>query len=131
MAFSSGSTLQQTDEVAPVGGGAVGGGGVTANTEIASFRPGSLSQGSLLLSHYARHEWTIESVLFVAGTPPSSDFDFEVSVPGTTVTVTLAGGQTQVQQSVDQTLSAGAELRVTAKSTDPDISDMRTSFDVS
>jgi hypothetical protein len=118
-----------------IGGGtapAVGGGGsVAANTEIAAFRPGSLSQGALLLSHYARHEWTIESVLFVAGTPPSSNFDFEVSVAGTTVTVTLPSGKTQVQQSIGETLTAETELRVTAQSNDADIADIRTSFDVS
>jgi len=57
MAFDSSSTLQQTDEVAAVasGGSVGGGGGVAANTEIAAFRPGSLFQGALLLSHYARH----------------------------------------------------------------------------
>jgi len=108
-----------------------GGGGVAANTEIAAFRPGSLFQGALLLSHYARHEWTIESVLFVAGTRPSSNFDFEVSVAGTTVTVTLPSRETQVQQSIGETLTAETELRVTAQSNDADITDIRTSFDVS
>jgi hypothetical protein len=85
----------------------------------------------LLLSHYARHEWAVESVLFVVGTAPSSDFVFEVSVAGTTVAATLPGGQLQVQQAIGETLAPGTELRVTAQSTDPDIADTRTSFDVS
>jgi len=136
MAFGSSSTLQQDDGVAAVaassgspGGGP--GGGAAQKAEIGAFRPGSLSFGNVVLSHVVAHEWQVNSVIIKVTTPPASAYDFDIDIGGTVVTVTLPGGQSLMTASIDEGISAESEVRVTAKSNDTDIEDIRTTLDVS
>jgi len=137
MALSSGSTLQQSDEVAAVvatssgssGGGA--GGGAPQKAEIGAFRPGALTFGNIVLSHVVAHDWQINSVIIKVGTPPASGYDFDIDIGGTIVTVTLPGGQPTTTADIGEGISAESEVRVTAKSNDTDIEDIRTTLDVS
>jgi hypothetical protein len=123
MAFSSGSTLQQTDEaaVAPGSSGGGGGGGVSTSaidgleTTLIGIPPPEVT----LIRHLVTSSISIGSVIMDAKVAPSGSLGIVVeridsssrSVLGST-SVTLPGGQNRVQESLSISLSSSDILEV-------------------
>lgn len=128
MAISSGSTLQQADEVGGVATGSFSG----TPTEASSYRPGASAPDIIVFSHVFRHGWSVDSLLIFVGTAPAGDYDFIVDAGGTTTTVTLPGGSSSKEFDLNDSVVGGDELRVTTElSSDPNLADIRCSFGIS
>lgn len=99
--------------------------------EVSSLKVGSVGANMLVFSHVARHPWRVQSLLLFAGTAPSSDYDFDVTVAGTPQTVTLRGLTQSDTYPIESSMTPGDRLFVVSENTnDPDLADLHCSFDV-
>lgn len=104
---------------------------ISVPVEVSSVKAGPVGANMLVFSHIARHGWRVQSLLLFAGTAPSSNYNFDVTVAGTSQTVTLPGSTQSGTYSIDRSMTPGDRLFVVSENTnDPDLADLHCSFDV-
>ena len=121
MAFSSGSTLKQTDEVAAAASGnagAGGGGGGVSVGQVSRYRPGNVPSNASFLRVPFAIEATLNKIQLQAESAPNNDYDVELLIAGSVVeTVTLPAGSTETTVEFDYDVSPLNFVEVTGQST--------------